>query len=126
MTRSEHARQRSDRALASAQALLELGDPEGAITRAYYAVFHLARELVRQAGSTPKTHQGVGSELGRLLVSTGSVDASASQAFSQLADARLLAEYGFDDPISPARAQHFVGLAQTAAAHLRPLLLDTP
>jgi len=48
-----------DDALRAADALLGLGLPNDAVSRAYYAAFHYARALLLTEGLEPKTHRGV-------------------------------------------------------------------
>jgi uncharacterized protein (UPF0332 family) len=48
-----------DDAVRAAGALVELGLPNDAVSRAYYAAFHYARALLLVAGLEPKTHRGV-------------------------------------------------------------------
>jgi uncharacterized protein (UPF0332 family) len=69
-------------AATSAKALLDLGDYDGAINRAYYAVFCAARAaltLEEPDAAAAQTHAGLGPELGRVL--------------SSLERARLSADY---------------------------------
>ncbi len=65
MTAAEKLLGRADRYLVSAAALLELGDHESAVSRAYYAMFYTARAVLGVRGVTAKTHSGVVSEFGR-------------------------------------------------------------
>lgn len=53
------AEKRASATTRSAHALLSLGLPNDAVSRAYYAAFHDARALLVHDGVQPKTHRGV-------------------------------------------------------------------
>lgn len=86
------------RALSSAKLLLADGDNEGACNRAYYAMFDAAHAaLLRSAKefdtSTTKTHRGLISAFGRLLVLSGRLTEESGRALNQVERIRLLADY---------------------------------
>lgn len=67
------------RACASARALLDLNDVDGACSRAYYAMFDAARAALLAADhpdsqATAKTHSGLIAAFGSSLVKSGLVD----------------------------------------------------
>jgi len=49
---------RAAQCLAAAEALVGLGLAADAISRAYYAAFHLVRALLFSRGTEPRSHQG--------------------------------------------------------------------
>ncbi len=53
--------------LHSAQVLLENDIFDDSISRSYYAMFNAAKALLLTEDSSPKTHVGVNSELGKLF-----------------------------------------------------------
>lgn len=93
MTAAEMLLLRADRYLASAEALIELGDHESAVSRSYYAMSYAARAALRERGIEPRTHAGVVSEFGRVFVKSGEVERTHLAALSRALNDRLLAEY---------------------------------
>jgi len=58
----------ADRALEGARALLDRGEYFGAVSRAYYAIFHAARAVLYSYGITTKTHIGLVSLFGEHII----------------------------------------------------------
>ncbi len=85
----------------SAQALLELGDVDGAANRAYYAMFDAARAalLVNAApveDDMSRTHSGLIGAFGKHLVKNGSVPKSMGRLLNRAHEIRLVADYHAD------------------------------
>ena len=74
-----------------AETLLENGNLNDAVSRAYYSMFHSARAALLEEGSRPKTHQGVISELGRLL--RDDIDRDLISSMSEIQSLREDADY---------------------------------
>lgn len=87
------AQARARRYLDSAALLLNAGDYESSVSRAYYAMFYVARAVVRQRGARPKTHAGVMRQFSLLAVKPGDVSAAMAGRFAEAEDMRTLAEY---------------------------------
>jgi uncharacterized protein (UPF0332 family) len=87
------------RALASAKVLVADGDEEGAINRAYYAMYDAAHAALCVSGHGKlepyviRTHAGLIAAFGRDLVKPGLVAAELGKAFNQVERMRLLADY---------------------------------
>ena len=77
--------------LGVAETLLENGSLSDAVSRAYYSMFHAARAALLEEGSRPKTHQGVISELGRLL--RDDIDRDLISSMSEVQSLREDADY---------------------------------
>lgn len=89
-------------ALRSADALLALGDTDGACNRAYYAMFDAARAALLSSGSITdlshiKTHAGLISFFSLHLVKTGQVSVELGKSLNKLEDLRLVADYQGDE-----------------------------
>ncbi len=88
---------KSERALESARIDLRYGDPDGAVNRAYYAMFNAARASLLSAGvsegNLPRTHNGVIAAFGHRAVQTGRVDATLGRLFNEAEGLRLKADY---------------------------------
>lgn len=88
---------KSERALESARVELRHGDTDGAVNRAYYAMFNAARASLMSAGvaegDLPRTHHGVIAAFGQHAVKTGRVEATLGRSFNEAEALRLKADY---------------------------------
>ncbi len=121
MTAAEKLLGRADRYLVSASALLDLGDHESAVSRAYYAMFYTARAVLGVRGVTATTHSGVVSEFGRVFVRTEDVEREHLAALGRALNDRLLAEYDEDLTFSRAQAERVVASAEAFVREVRHL-----
>ncbi|WP_223904300.1 HEPN domain-containing protein [Rhodoferax lithotrophicus] len=95
---------KAERALASAQLLLNSGDVDGACNRAYYAMFDAARAalLTVQApvpSEVSRTHSGLISAFSLHLVKPGLVAVEHGRSLNKVEDLRLIADYR-GDPVT--------------------------
>ena len=92
---------KANRALASAEKLLQDDDSDGACNRAYYAMFDAARAaLIASKASVPpeiaKTHSGLIAAFSLHLVKPGLFPVELGRAFNRAEDLRLVADYKGD------------------------------
>lgn len=80
-------------ALADAELLLRENQLKGAISRAYYAVFHAARATLESKALSTKTHKGTLQQFHLRLVKTNKVPEEMGHIISDLHDERDLADY---------------------------------
>ncbi|MGY4750270.1 HEPN domain-containing protein [Pannonibacter sp. Q-1] len=85
-------------ACTSAQALLALGDTDGAANRAYYAMFDAARAALLSSGAQVdpeigRTHSGLIGAFGSHLVKTGLVSRDLGRQLNRAHEIRLVADY---------------------------------
>jgi uncharacterized protein (UPF0332 family) len=95
---------KAERALASAQLLLDSGDVDGACNRAYYAMFDAARAalLTVQApvpSEVARTHSGLISAFSLHLVKRGLVAVEHGRSLNKVEDLCLIADYR-GDPVT--------------------------
>jgi uncharacterized protein len=83
----------AERVLQQAAHEVKAGFYDAAISRSYYAIFHAARAALRQQGSEPKTHAGVVSEFGRLLIKDGLIEEEYSTILRAARDERQTVDY---------------------------------
>lgn len=88
-------------ALSSAKALLERGDTDGAVNRAYYAMFDAARAalLLAAPGVSPeisRTHSGLIAAFGNHLVKAGPIPKTMGRLLNRAHEIRQLADYTGD------------------------------
>lgn len=84
---------RAETCLAEAHALHSAGLPYGAVSRAYYAVFHAARALVFSIGLEAKGHRAVVSLVGEHFVRTGILPPAIGRVVSRMQRDREDADY---------------------------------
>jgi len=84
----------SGEALSAAQALLAVGLLRSAVSRLYYAMFHVVRALVMSRGFDPRTHEGVETLFGLHFVRASVVDLRFGRLFAHLQKFREQADYG--------------------------------
>lgn len=88
--------EKADKAAGSARLLFEAADFDGAISRAYYAMFHAARASLAQIdrGHTAvKRHATVIRHFGKHVVLERGLDAGFGRALSVAFDLRMIADY---------------------------------
>ena len=85
--------QKAVQKLAVARRLLESGDYDDSVSRAYYAAFHGARALLVSAGQNPGTHHGVVTLFHLLFVKTGRIARDAAKSLTSLKDDRESVDY---------------------------------
>lgn len=100
---------RAERYLRTAELLVEDGDYASSVSRSYYAMFYVARALLREKDSTPKTHSGLRNQFGLHFVKEGSLPERFAQMLNDAEELRTLAEY----------AEEFVITRDDAEATLR-------
>ena len=84
---------RADTCLAEARALRDMALPYGAVSRAYYAVFHAARALIFSVGLEATTHRGVISLIGEHFVRPGRLSSRMGRLVSRMQRDREDADY---------------------------------
>ncbi|MBU2733440.1 HEPN domain-containing protein [Acidithiobacillus ferridurans] len=89
------------RACASARALLDLDDVDGACNRAYYAMFDAARAALLASGAPVqpdigKTHSGLIAAFGLHLVKNGPIPKELGRLLKRAEEIRLVADYKGD------------------------------
>lgn len=77
--------------LKNSRILLQNKGYADSVSRSYYAMFHTAKALLKTKDSSPKTHQGVSSELGKLF--RGEFDKKLLRSFSKIQSRREDADY---------------------------------
>ena len=109
----------------SAQWLLEKGDTDGAVNRAYYAVFGAARAAlatVRSKLATSKRHGTIGRRLEEHLVRQRDFDPSLGQAFlARQMRVRRAADYE-KDSVGERIAREIIGEMKRFLASIEPIV----
>jgi uncharacterized protein (UPF0332 family) len=114
---------KAGRALASAQLLIEAGDPDGACNRLSpnYAMFDAAKAAL-QATDAPheslatKTHSGLIAAFSLHVVKRGLITADLGRAFNRLHELRMIADYRGDSIDSDSARQTYADASAFVAA----------
>jgi len=80
----------------SARLLIDIGDADGAVSRAYFSMFHVARAALVQVNSElgkTKRHSTVIRRFGRYLVKERGLDRQFGRALNLAFDLRTIADY---------------------------------
>jgi len=93
---AEYIRQevkKAEQALKAAQNLLADGLYDDAVSRAYYAVFHSARAVLKVKGIETVSHKGLISQFALHLVKTGEVEEEYGDILRQIKEDRETGDY---------------------------------
>jgi uncharacterized protein (UPF0332 family) len=114
---------KATRGLDAARVLLERGDLDFAVSRAYYAMFHAATALLRLRQMTFSRHAAIIAAFGREFVLTGLFPREHHKLLIEALELRQLADYGAEVGIGAERARRLVDRAaafvRDADAHVR-------
>ena len=80
----------------SAELLLQIGDTDGAVNRAYYAMFHAARstlECINPELVVSKRHSTIIARFAQYVVRWRGLDPALGRSFNVTFDQRLIADY---------------------------------
>ena len=123
--RRENARreaQLGDDALRAAEALLELGLPNDAVSRAYYAAFHYGRAVLLLDGLEPRSHRGVVALLERRAVEGRGPSQQGVSRLARLQTFRSLADYSAGERLESERAAEECEAARAFVDEAREVL----
>jgi len=95
-----------------AEKLLQDGEYEDAISRAYYAMYHAAKAALYTINIFPKTHEGVVSEFGKKLVLTGTFPKESGRDLANAKAARETYEYSVTTTAERPEAEAILASAQ--------------
>jgi uncharacterized protein (UPF0332 family) len=84
---------KAKRALNQARLLLIQGEPDGATSRAYYAMFDAAQAALLSRGITRSRHTGVHSAFGHYFVNQGLIAADLHKALVDAYNKRIIADH---------------------------------
>jgi len=85
--------QKAEKKLEVAEKLFNSGDYEDAVSRAYYAVYHVTQALLLTEGEKAETHKGAVTLFGLLFVKTGKFSRDLGKYLANLKDDRESGDY---------------------------------
>ena len=83
-----------------AEQVLDMGKPEIAVGRAYYAMFYIAEALLCEKGLEFKTHGQIIGAYGKVYAKTGELDPKFHKSLRTGFDLRISGDYEVDTHIS--------------------------
>ena len=104
---------RAKRYLATAELLVEEGDYESCVSRAYYAMFYCAEAALLTKGLSVSSHKGVISAFGEHFIKTGVFSKELGRELNRAFDRRQIADYEFKLVIGKTKAEESVGHCRT-------------
>ena len=102
----------AEESLEEAKILFERGHYIGAVSRAYYSMFHSAKALLLSKGLNPKKHRGILKMIGLEFVKTGILDDIYAQYYKYAFDLRQEADYGSAFEIGKEKAETVIIYAE--------------
>jgi uncharacterized protein (UPF0332 family) len=94
LSREEEALLKKARdSLTTAQAILDMGQPGFAVSRAYYAMFYLAQAFLETEGKSFSKHSATISGFGRFFVKTGKIPKEFHAYLIEAEKMRLAGDY---------------------------------
>jgi uncharacterized protein (UPF0332 family) len=90
--------EKAEEACSDARLLIEKGSSNGAVNRAYYAMFNAARAVLLVSGAPVslndiRTHKGLIGAFGKYLVKDGPVSRDMGHLLNKTKDVRMAADY---------------------------------
>ena len=114
---------KAERAIKAAETLLDQGDADFAVGRAYYAMFYVAEALLNERGLGFSKHSAVHAAFGEQFAKTGQLDPKFHRWLLDAFDKRLEGDYGTEIKVLPedvtalvAQAREFLQRARTHLA----------
>ena len=94
------------------------------MSRSYYAMFYVARELLKRYGVDPETHQGTINQFGLHLVKNGPLPARYGRVFREIRELREFAEYAEERVVTEEDAESALTEAKNFVERMSDLLRE--
>lgn len=110
---------KADRAIRAAGILLEQGEPDVAVGRAYYAMFYATEALLFEKGLRFRKHGRVHAAFGEHFVKTGMIAPTFHRWLLDAFDRRIVADYDVDVAIPAEEVSRMVEQARVFVDEVR-------
>lgn len=117
--------EKAQRAVITAERLLDIGDSEFSSGRAYYAMFYAAQSLLDHLGLRFRKHSGVHIALGLHLVKPGILDARFHHGLIAAFNKRIIGDYGIDEFITAEEVREMLDLANEFIVEAMRIINET-
>lgn len=104
--------------------LLQEGEYEDSISRAYYAMYHAAKAALAIMNVFPKTHEGLVSAFGKRFVLTGTFPKELGRTLADAKAARETYEYSITAIVEKAEAESVLEDAQKFVAAINRFIKE--
>jgi hypothetical protein len=94
--------------LKTANHLLEYGDYDSSVSRAYYSMYYSTRAILLSKDLTPKTHSGLLSLFGKYFIKSDILPKKLAKYLRKGFEARLLGDYNVSVRIQKENAQDLI------------------
>jgi uncharacterized protein (UPF0332 family) len=111
----------ADACLAQAELLLTSPHPGGAVSRAYYAMFHAASAALLHRDIKRRSHQEIIAAFGQTFAKTGAINARFHKHFAKAFDLRQESDYRPGARVTEALAREILDFAREFVAVCRTL-----
>lgn len=114
---------KSERGLKASRMHLTAGDHDFAVSRAYYAMFHMVEALLLTQDHATSKHSGLISAFAERFVKTGLVERSLHQSLHRAFELRQKGDYWSEDVITFPMASELCDVAQVFSVTLKNLIV---
>lgn len=104
--------EKAGRYLRSAEILIQDGDYDSAVSRAYYAMFYAAEAALLKKEMTFSSHKAVISAFGSHFIKTGIFEKQMGRDLNIIFDERQLGDYEYRSSITDDNARHALEVAK--------------
>ena len=115
---------KATRAIATAERLLQGGDADVAVARAYYAMFYVAEAFLAERGLRFSKHAGVHGAFGEHFAKPGVLDAKYHRWLLAAFEKRITADYGVEETVEADEARILIQQAREFLQEARRSLAD--
>ena len=110
------------RSVPAARRLLQQGDYDMAVSRAYYAMSYVAKSALIPTGATSSKHRGIIQAFWEQFVKSGRVEAKHHNAFNDAFQHRLIGDYSSDIVMTREEAERMIQYAEEFLSAVTPLI----
>ena len=95
---------KANKYIKSSELLLNYGDYESSVSRAYYSMYYMGKAVLLLKNRKPKTHSGVISEFSKYFIKTNVLSKALIESLKKGFEARKLGDYNIDTEIDKEEA----------------------
>lgn len=123
MTASVSLLTRAERYLRSARLLLTDGDPESAVSRAYYGMFFAAEAALLTRGIAVSSHKGLIATFGEAFVVPGILPRHLGRDLNEAFAKRLIGDYGHTTSLKAEDAAALLRRAEAFVSEIKTFVV---
>jgi len=120
MSEIEKQLKNAEERLSTAKLLLKEKRYKDAVSRTYYSMFHAAKALLLLRDSSPRTHAGIASELGKLF--RDKLGSELTSKFATIQHMREDVDYGVEADIDDERTEEVVDTSEKFLSKVKDII----